>query len=198
MKSLLPGPNSTNYSSCRAQRRSPTGWRTWWRCTQLESEMWRSWRAWTCTAEPAGVTPKSSHWRPTCTPTRVRSDPCCLRWHCVTTVFKPWWINVVHGGDALISTTLTYTSFSSGWKRRMFRSIRFMVLSLDICFHLLCSFHPSVGDIVITPLSTCCCATSRFETDLMRWISYFLARSQGTEQFQSESVKLHQTPCTHF
>lgn len=61
---------------CRTQRRSLAGWRIWWRCTQLESEMWRSWRAWTCTAEPPGATLKSSRSRPTCTPTRARSDLC--------------------------------------------------------------------------------------------------------------------------
>lgn len=59
---------------CRAQRRSLAGWRTWWRCTRPESETWRFSPAWTCTVEQPGATPKSSRSRPTCTPTRVRSD----------------------------------------------------------------------------------------------------------------------------
>lgn len=59
-------------------------------------------------------------------------------WDLIPTVhvmdpFKPW-INVVQGGDAIISTTLSCTSFSSRWKLKLLCSIHVVVLSLSIWF----------------------------------------------------------------
>ena len=79
-QSILNGVFYTNATSlspdvpCRVPRRNPAGWRIWWRRTRLGSEMWRSWQAWISTAGPHGATPRSSPSRPTCTPTRVKSD----------------------------------------------------------------------------------------------------------------------------
>lgn len=122
-------------SPCRTQRRSLTGWRTWWRCTRLELEMWRSWQAWTCTAEPHGATLKSYRSRPTCTPTRVRSDLCWLRLHYITDLFQLWWMYV------------TCISFTSQWKLWLLCSC-FAVLMLWP-FHWVFSFISFISSVEI-------------------------------------------------
>lgn len=118
----------------RAQRRSPDGWRTWWRCTQLESEMWSSWRAWTCTAKPAATTLKSSRLRPTCTPMRARSDSRWVCWSYVGAPVKLWWIKC---GTRRRCNHLHYTdqhSFSSCWRLKLLWSIILFSEHLGIHF----------------------------------------------------------------
>lgn len=142
---------------CRAQRRSPAGWRTWWRCTLREWETWNFWRAWTCIEERAVATLKSSPSRPTCTLMRVRSDDSqgleLSPW--VMVPFRLWWTHVVLAEDAVVSFTLTCTSLGSCWGLK--------AAVLELCSHPCCgpvtehvvSFHSFhlCWEATLSPLS---------------------------------------------
>lgn len=167
-------------SPCRAQRTSLVGWRTWWRCTRLVSEMWRSWQAWICTGELPGATLKSSRSRPTCTPTRARSDLCWLVY--VTDLFQPWWTYVVLGRDEIISVTLTYTSFSSAAALRCPCCGRFTEQSYS--FHLLRHSFNTTELLASLHFSSFCSAAGK--QDSPSALSLFHCR-------HSYSVKWHHT-----
>lgn len=143
------GETSSNASvlltaPCRAQRRSPAGWRTWWRCTQLESETWRSWRAWTCTAGPPGATPKSSRSRPTCTPTRARSDLRCSHeryWSLSNRGGCMWYKEEMPSSLLHWPTAAPALAGCCGCRMQLLCGVHVVALSLNIWFSLIHFIH---------------------------------------------------------